>query len=808
MTLAPPSWFGVAAAAVVSFLVGLVVSRGGSNIETAPLSAHKAALGEYHRATGQKVTHLRLFDLLSECSFELACLLVAGLSVLMWFAGVQLFRLGTDSESPSVAEPEQELSPNDQVLDGSADGSDDVRDDADDALRGPLEFDPLGQAEEAAASADALKANATPKRPLAAAVAEPRWDPLDFVKEAQGDTSAEERQQRQLRRAQIRHGHHFCERIAGVVVRPVPSRVGRFDRDVSRSSGYSDVSTEASGDWFVSSESVPAGSTSMLSDAEEAHSGDGPSVSCCADAGAGPRPEHREEPQEASSQAASDLAPSEGAASSQEVAAKAAVAQEATAQHDDADAAAEEAAAEAVGAAEEDMQGEAKEVEEPQVASWLGEASESAASSEVAAKAAVAQEATAQHDDADAAAEEAAAEAVEAAEEDVQGEAKEVEERALMSGASADDAAAAAAAAAAATAAAQSWDERSAALTVTAFEEAADTVAAVAEALAAVAADEDADKDNEEEEAQDLCLTSSKTVAAVSAAGTSATDAWSRGASMETSATDAWSSCALPAGRRWDDEDDEAADDAPAVAHTAAAGLAEASAAAAVAGQHQRARWSDDQEPAEGEMLTNLRMYGGMYFPQQMDMAMHCGEMSYPMGMHVPMAWQGCDMSGQWMMPDYSAHTFQQSVHTLQQQQQQQQPVPNQQLRSIPRRPRAAQSSNNKDDKDMTLRAIMQVLEEVDPKCVLQVRRIKHLGFGSMAVLREHMSQFGEVDRVLVSHSRAQTRVRPASLGFVIMCDPAGTLETLAHGLEQPIGGACIRLGAFERHSAAATLEE
>mmetsp|Transcript_76817 Transcript_76817/g.215936 ORF Transcript_76817/g.215936 Transcript_76817/m.215936 type:complete len:751 (-) Transcript_76817:178-2430(-) len=750
MTLAPPSWFGVAVAAVVSFLVGLVVSRGGSNIETAPLSAHKAVLGEYHRATGQKVTHRRLFDLLSECSFELACLLVAGLSVLMWFAGVQLFRLGTDSESPSVAEPEQELSPNDQVLDGSADGSDDARDDADDELRGPMEFDPLARAEEAAtASADELKAEAIPKRPLAAVVAEPRWDPLDFVKEAQGDTSAEERQQRQLRRAQIRHGHHFCERIAGVVVRPVPSRVGRFDRDVSRSSGFSDVSTEASGDWFVSSESVPAGSTSMLSDAEEAHSGDGPSVSCCADAGAGPRPEHREEPQEASSQAASDLAPSEGAASSQE-------------------------------------------------------ASESAPSSEVPAKAAVAQEATAQHDDADAAAEEAAAEAVGAAEEDVQGEAKEVEERALMSSAFADDAAAAAAAA---TAAAQSWDERSAALTVTALEEAADTVAVNAVALAAVAADEDADKENEEEEAQDLCLTSSKTVAAVSAAGTSATDAWSRGASMETSATDAWSSCALPAGRRWDDEDDEAADDAPAVAHTAAAGLAEASAAAAVAGQHQRARWSDDQEPAEGEMLTNLRMYGGMYFPQQMDMAMHCGEMSYPMGMHVPMAWQGCDMSGQWMMPDYSAHTFQQSVHTLQQQQQQQQ-VPNQQLRSIPRRPRAAQSSNNKDDKDMTLRAIMQVLEEVDPKCVLQVRRIKHLGFGSMAVLREHMSQFGEVDRVLVSHSRAQTRVRPASLGFVIMCDPAGTLETLARGLEQPIGGACIRLGAFERHSAAATLEE
>jgi len=113
-------------------------------------------------------------------------------------------------------------------------------------------------------------------------------------------------------------------------------------------------------------------------------------------------------------------------------------------------------------------------------------------------------------------------------------------------------------------------------------------------------------------------------------------------------------------------------------------------------------------------------------------------------------------------------------------------------------------SGGDPDDKDMTLRSIMQALETVEPNRVLQVRRIKQLGFGSTVALREHCSKLGAVDRVLVSHSRAQARLRPASLGFIIMAEPSGVQAVLAAGTEQRVGGVTVKLGAFERQAAAA----
>jgi len=101
----------------------------------------------------------------------------------------------------------------------------------------------------------------------------------------------------------------------------------------------------------------------------------------------------------------------------------------------------------------------------------------------------------------------------------------------------------------------------------------------------------------------------------------------------------------------------------------------------------------------------------------------------------------------------------------------------------------------------MTLRAIMQTLEPVEAGRVLQVRRIKQLGFASTVALREHCSQFGGVEKVLVSHSRAQSRLRPASLGFIVMDDCEGATALLAAGLEQNVKEVLIRLGPFERQS-------
>jgi len=82
------------------------------------------------------------------------------------------------------------------------------------------------------------------------------------------------------------------------------------------------------------------------------------------------------------------------------------------------------------------------------------------------------------------------------------------------------------------------------------------------------------------------------------------------------------------------------------------------------------------------------------------------------------------------------------------------------------------------------LSTLLQVLDEVDENCVLTVRKIHKLGLNSAQVLREHFSQYGEVDRVMLLPSRPKSvassasgyhsplgvgKVRPASMAFVVM---------------------------------------
>jgi hypothetical protein len=82
------------------------------------------------------------------------------------------------------------------------------------------------------------------------------------------------------------------------------------------------------------------------------------------------------------------------------------------------------------------------------------------------------------------------------------------------------------------------------------------------------------------------------------------------------------------------------------------------------------------------------------------------------------------------------------------------------------------------------LSTLLQVLDEVDEACVLTVRKIHKLGLNSAQVLREHFSQYGEVDRVMLLPSRPKSvacsagsmhaslgvgKIRPASMAFVVM---------------------------------------
>merc|ERR1719336_233669 len=62
-----------------------------------------------------------------------------------------------------------------------------------------------------------------------------------------------------------------------------------------------------------------------------------------------------------------------------------------------------------------------------------------------------------------------------------------------------------------------------------------------------------------------------------------------------------------------------------------------------------------------------------------------------------------------------------------------------------------------------TLSASLQMLANVDPTCLLIVRRINKLGFKASRKLKQHFSTYGAVIRVLVAHSTVKQRGDPTS---------------------------------------------
>lgn len=88
-----------------------------------------------------------------------------------------------------------------------------------------------------------------------------------------------------------------------------------------------------------------------------------------------------------------------------------------------------------------------------------------------------------------------------------------------------------------------------------------------------------------------------------------------------------------------------------------------------------------------------------------------------------------------------------------------------------------------------SLRSDLERLRSYDPACCLHVRKIKPLGVKSPEKLHGYFSRFGRVLEVLVSHSfekpslkRHRGRVRPASLGFIVMESQAIAQAILSEG--------------------------
>jgi hypothetical protein len=125
---------------------------------------------------------------------------------------------------------------------------------------------------------------------------------------------------------------------------------------------------------------------------------------------------------------------------------------------------------------------------------------------------------------------------------------------------------------------------------------------------------------------------------------------------------------------------------------------------------------------------------------------------------------------------------------------------------------RPNKNSNNRtpprpaDPGEESLSSQLKELVDIENARVLMVRRINRLGLNSAQPLKEHFSQFGDVDRVMVAPTRSKevnhkVRVRPAPLGFVVMSTKEGAQAALARGSEHEVEEQSIGVFSFTSHS-------
>lgn len=97
-------------------------------------------------------------------------------------------------------------------------------------------------------------------------------------------------------------------------------------------------------------------------------------------------------------------------------------------------------------------------------------------------------------------------------------------------------------------------------------------------------------------------------------------------------------------------------------------------------------------------------------------------------------------------------------------------------------------------------------LQNTDPRKVIVVRKISDLGFNSAAIVRGHYAKYGPVQQVRVVHSNVKStttpgRMRPASMGFVVMVKAGDAEAILRDGEDQQVAGCCITVHPFENRS-------
>eukprot|EP00929_Paragymnodinium_shiwhaense_P065063 TRINITY_DN3265_c0_g1_i1.p1 TRINITY_DN3265_c0_g1~~TRINITY_DN3265_c0_g1_i1.p1 ORF type:complete len:580 (-),score=218.93 TRINITY_DN3265_c0_g1_i1:368-2107(-) len=104
-----------------------------------------------------------------------------------------------------------------------------------------------------------------------------------------------------------------------------------------------------------------------------------------------------------------------------------------------------------------------------------------------------------------------------------------------------------------------------------------------------------------------------------------------------------------------------------------------------------------------------------------------------------------------------------------------------------------------------TLRLHLRSLRGVEQERIFTVRKINRLGFQAAEILEEHFKSMGQVEKSLVAHSHMKarlahlpSRIRPATLGFVVMKTAQDVQNILAMGEDQTIAGCLVRVQSFQ----------
>jgi hypothetical protein len=109
-----------------------------------------------------------------------------------------------------------------------------------------------------------------------------------------------------------------------------------------------------------------------------------------------------------------------------------------------------------------------------------------------------------------------------------------------------------------------------------------------------------------------------------------------------------------------------------------------------------------------------------------------------------------------------------------------------------------------RDNTENSLRTNLRKLAAIDTGRIMMVKKISKLGLNSPQILTDYFSKFGAVTEVYVTHAidkradRLKPRVRPASIGFIVMDTAEATSAALSLGTEQDVNGVMIFVGTYE----------